>query len=125
MAARSLNENTAASERWAWASSVESDGPASDAVSGTVASTTLSLEYGQRTTAARAPSVADQSPQIASERQPSQAPLSASSEDHRAAQGKVVLDHQLHHVSRVHVDHRCQIGHPADQADQDLDVIAG
>ena len=52
-------------------------------------------------------------------------PLSASTEDHRAAQGKVVLDHQLHHVSTVHVDHRCQIGHPADQVDQDLDVIAG
>ena len=36
----------------------ESDGPASDAVFGTVASMTLSLENGQRTTAARAPSVA-------------------------------------------------------------------
>ncbi len=49
----------------------ESDGPTSDAVFGTVASTTLSLENGQRTTAARAPSVAEQSPKIASDRQPS------------------------------------------------------
>ena len=52
-------------------------------------------------------------------------PLSASTEDHCAAQGKVVLEHQLHHVSRVHVDHRCHIGHTADQVDQNLDVIAG
>ena len=36
----------------------ESDGPPSDAVFGTVASVTLSLENGQRTTAARALSVA-------------------------------------------------------------------
>ena len=40
----------------------ESDGPTSDAVSGTVASMTLSLEKGQRTTAAWAPSGAEQSP---------------------------------------------------------------
>ncbi len=49
----------------------ESDGPTPDAVSGTVASMTLSLENGQRMTAARAPSVAEQSPEIASDRQPS------------------------------------------------------
>ena len=36
----------------------ERDGPASDAVSGTVGSMTLSLDNGQRTPAARAPSVA-------------------------------------------------------------------
>ncbi len=49
----------------------ERDGPASDAVSGTVGSMTLSLDNRQRTTAARAPSVAEQSPEIASDRQPS------------------------------------------------------
>jgi hypothetical protein len=51
--------------------------------------------------------------------------VSASREDHRVAQGKVILNHQIHHVSTVHVDHRCQTEPSANQVDQDPDVIAG